>query len=227
MLVTGSSKVVFIDTLSPLLRPLFTLQHYGRWWMVVDEPTFTVSLSPGAPAASGSTPVTPHGVQVGSPSQPAPLLTSTQGKTGPGCHPDFPDADKLNARALEPAFESMLRQAEVCDDVILVIRLQEIHPCQLFAALDRSEERLCDTCKEAFHIHPSLGFKHKRELGRLLTVWNTAKVQRDTKVQIEAVRRAHLHDRCRLDVSDPHVQSEVWKQPPFLSFTGAIELRRL
>ena len=29
-----------------------------------------------------------------------------------------------------------------------------------------------------------------RELGRLLTVWNTARVQRDTKIQIEAVHKA-------------------------------------
>ena len=79
----------------------------------------------------------------------------------------------------------------VCEDVIMAIRLQEIHSRQLFAALDRSEEGFCDTCKEACHIDPSLGFKHKRELGRLLTLWNTAKVQRDTKVQIEAVHKAH------------------------------------
>ena len=62
---------------------------------------------------------------------------------------------------------------------------------QLFVALDRTEEGFCDTCKEAIHVDPSLGFKDKRELGRLLTVWNTAKVQRDTKVHIEAVHKAH------------------------------------
>ena len=73
----------------------------------------------------------------------------------------------------------------------MVIRLQEIHDRQLFVALDRSEEGFCDMCKEAFHIDPSLGFKHKRELGRLSTVWHSAKVERDTKVQIEAVHKAH------------------------------------
>ena len=73
----------------------------------------------------------------------------------------------------------------------MAIRLQEIHSRQLFVALDRTEEGFCDTCKEAFHVDPSLGFKHKRELGRLLTVWNTAKIQRDTKVHIEAVHKAH------------------------------------
>ena len=81
--------------------------------LIVDDPTIAVSTNPGVPAASGSTAVTPLGAQVGSSSQPTPLLPSTQGKTGPGCHPDFTDANKLNARALEPAFESMPRQAEV------------------------------------------------------------------------------------------------------------------
>ena len=47
-------------------------------------------------------------------------------------------------------------------DVIVAIRLQEIHSRQIFAALDRSEEGFCDTCKEAFDVDPSLGFKHER-----------------------------------------------------------------
>ena len=78
-------------------------------------------------------------------------------------HPDFTDADKLNERALAPAFESVLRQVEVCEDVIMAIRLQETHSRHLFAALHRSEEGFCDTCKEAFHVDLSLGFKHERE----------------------------------------------------------------
>ena len=161
--------------------------------MDIEEPVVTLSVNPAAPATTRPTPVTPIALQVGSSSQPAVVVhpSSTWGKTGPGCHPDFTDADKLKARALEPAFESMQRQADVCEDVIMATRLQEIHSRQLFAALDRSEEGFCETCKEAFHIDPSLGFKHKRELGRLLPVWNTAKVQRDTKVQIEAVHKAH------------------------------------
>ena len=138
----------------------------------------------GFRASSGPTPVTPVALQMGSSSQPAVVAhrSSTQGQTGPGCHPDFTDADKLKARALELAFESMLRQAEVCEDVLMAIRLQEFHSRHLFAALDRSEEGFCDTCKEAFHFDPSLG---------LLTVWNTASLQRDTKIQIEAVHKAH------------------------------------
>ena len=118
--------------------------------MDVEEQITKLSVNPGAP-------VTPIAFRMGSSSQPAVVAhpSSTQGKTGPGCHPDFTAADKLNARVLEPAFESMPRQAEVCEDVIIAIRLQEIHYRQLFAALDR------DTCKEAFHIDPSLVFKRE------------------------------------------------------------------
>ena len=154
--------------------------------MDVEEPVISVSIAAGSQATSGA-------VQMGSPTQPAAAARqpSSQGQSGPGCHPDFTEADRLNARALEPAFESMLRQAEVCEDVIMALRLQDIHTRQLLAALNSSEEGFRDTCKEAFHIDPSLGFKHKRELGRLLTVWNAARVQRDTKVQIEAVHKAH------------------------------------
>ena len=199
---------------------------------IVNEPTITrVPLSRGASAASRSTPVTPLGAQVGSSSQPAPLLPSTQGKTGPGCHPDFTDADKLNARALEPAFENMLRQAEVCEYVIMAIRLQEIRSRQLFAALDRSEEVFCDTCKEALHIDPSLPYqaqeRARTSVDRAEHGHGTARHERAERGGAQGTRRCHLHDRGRLDVSDPHVQSEVWKQHPSLSPPGAIVLGRL
>ena len=160
--------------------------------MSFEEQDITITSVPQAVAGvSNPAPVTPVGRQTVSSSQLAGSSTNVAVKSGPGCHPDFTEADKKSARALEPAFESMLRQAEVCEDVIMAIRLQEITSRQLFVALDRTEEGFCDTCKEAFHVDPSLGFKHKRELGRLVMVWNTAKVQRDTKVQIEAVHKAH------------------------------------
>ena len=160
--------------------------------MSFEEQDITITSVPQAVAGvSNIALVTPVGRQTVSSSQLAGSSTNVAVKSGPGCHPDFTEADKKSARALEPAFESMLRQAEVCEDVIMAIRLQEITSRQLFVALDRTEEGFCDTCKEAFHVDPSLGFKHKRELGRLVMVWNTAKVQRDTKVQIEAVHKAH------------------------------------
>ena len=113
-LVTGSSKVVFTDDLASsafhrILR-FSIVACGGDIPVIVDGPTSTAPINPGALAASGSTPVD---AQVGSSSQPAALLPSTQGKTGPGCHPDFTDADKLNARALEPAFESIATEYRI------------------------------------------------------------------------------------------------------------------
>ena len=100
----------------------------------------SVSLNPASSAeATTPGPMTPDVVAARAPQ------ASSEIKKGPGCHLDFTEADKRNARALQPAFESMLREAEVCEDVIMAIRLQEIHNRKLFVALDRSEEGFCDT----------------------------------------------------------------------------------
>ena len=85
----------------------------GNISTIVDESTITISISPGAPIASRSTIVIPLDAQMDSSSQSAPLLPSTQDKTGSGCLTDFIDVDKLNARVLKSAFESMLRQVEM------------------------------------------------------------------------------------------------------------------
>ena len=95
----------------------------------------TVSLNlAGSAGVATPGPVTPDVIAARA------FQSSSEIKKGPGCHPDFTEADRQNARALEPAFESMLRQAEVCQDVIMAIRLQEIHSRQLFVALDRTKE---------------------------------------------------------------------------------------
>ena len=176
--------------------------------------------------------VTPIALQAECSAQPAIVAhpSSTQGKTGPGCRPDFTDADKLNARALEPAFERMLRQAEVCEDVIMTIRLQEIHSRSLFAALDRSEEGFCGTCKAAFYVDPGLVFKHKRELGRLLTVWRRREYNVTRRYKIEVVHKAH-GEPISMIVADGMslirtCQSEVWKQHPSLAPPCTVVLRR-
>ena len=139
--------------------------------MAFEEQDITIT---GIPEAFAGVPNPAPGTPVGRQTAPSLQLAGSSAnvavKSGLGCHPDFTEADKKNARALEPAFESMLRQAEVSEDVIMAIRLQEITSRQLFVALDRTEEGFCDTCKEAFNVDPNLGFKHKRELGRLVMV---------------------------------------------------------
>ena len=47
-----------------------------------------------------------------------------------------------------------------------------------------------DTCK-SFGVDAIHGFPHKRELSKLLTAWDTARVQHETKVQVDSAARAH------------------------------------
>ena len=58
-------------------------------------------------------------------------------------------------------------------------------------ALDTTEEVLRKTCEQAFGIDPSKSFLHKRELAKVVKAWKDAKVHADTKVNYDAVARAH------------------------------------
>ena len=198
--------------------PTYSMAGSGDLPMDIEEPVITVSLNPAGSAEVATPGPVTLDVIASRAFQP-----SSEIKRGPGCHPDFTGADRQNARALEPAFESMPRQAEVCEDVVMAIRLQEIHSRQLFVALDRTEEGFCDTCKEAFHVDPS----------RTRTIVDGVEHSQITKGHESPYRscaqgswRTNLYDYGGLDVVDTYFQGKVREQHSSVTVACPVLLRR-
>ena len=103
----------------------------------------------------------------------------------------FTDEQKAAAQQLDPSQEALLREVNLNEELIMAFRVQEIHDRGLFVALDTSEEGLRKTAEQAFGVDPSKGFVHKRELANIVKARQTAKVQNETKVRVDAVVRAH------------------------------------
>ena len=101
------------------------------------------------------------------------------------------DQQIQNAKPLTPGLESLLRSVDLNESVIMAFRVQEVLDKELFVALDTTEEALRKTCEQAFGIDPSKSFLHKRELAKVVKAWKDAKVHADTKVNYDAVARAH------------------------------------
>ena len=77
------------------------------------------------------------------------------------------------------------------EEVIMAFRCQEVLTSAVFVALDSNEEGLKKTTK-AFGINAeSNDFVHKREMAKLVTAWQQGKIQRETKLKVAAVSRAH------------------------------------
>ena len=110
--------------------------------------------------------------------------------------PSLVTTTSLNAPGSQP--EALLRSVSLCEQLITAFRVQDVADRELFVALDTPEESLRETCKEAFGIDSSKGFAHKRELGKIVTAWNNAKVHNDTKLKLDAVARAHGEPVSRL-----------------------------
>ena len=76
----------------------------------------------------------------------------------------FTDAQIAAAHSLEPAFEHLLRKSMTHESIITTLRVNDIHGRCL---------------------------PHKREFARVVTAWKTANVLAETKLQTDAVARAH------------------------------------
>ena len=101
------------------------------------------------------------------------------------------DQQIQNAKPLTPGLESLLRSVDLNESVIMAFRVQEVLDKELFVALDTTEEAHRKICEQAFCIDPSKSFLHKRELAKVVKAWKDAKVHADTKVNYDAVARAH------------------------------------
>ena len=101
-------------------------------------------------------------------------------------------ADQLaDAPQLEPAFEHLLRNSSVHESVIGTLRVNAITDRDTFVNMFDSEAALKEGASDLGFDLTSGGLPHKREFARVVTSWKTAKVMSETKLQTDAVARAH------------------------------------
>ena len=101
-------------------------------------------------------------------------------------------ADQLaTAPQLEPAFEHLLRNSTVHESIIGVLRINSTTDRDTFVNMFDSEAALKDGASDLGFDLSTGGLPHKREFARVVTSWKTATVMSETKLQTDAVARAH------------------------------------
>ena len=101
-------------------------------------------------------------------------------------------AERLaSAPQLEPAFEHLLRNSKTHESVINTLRVNTITDRDTFVNVFDSGTALKDGASDLGFDLTSGGSPHKREFARVVTAWTTAKIMSETKLQTDAVARAH------------------------------------
>ena len=103
----------------------------------------------------------------------------------------IPAAQLADAPQLEPAFEHLLRNSSVHESVIGTLRVNAITDRDTFVNMFDSEAALKEGASDLGFDLTTGGLPHKREFARVVTSWKTAKVMSETKLQTDAVARAH------------------------------------
>ena len=101
------------------------------------------------------------------------------------------DAQLVDAPQLEPAFGHMLRNSSVHESVISILRANAIVDRDTFVNMYDSESSLKEEAADLGFDLSTGGLPHKREFARIVTAWKTAKVMAETKLQTDAVAKAH------------------------------------
>ena len=101
------------------------------------------------------------------------------------------DAQLVDAPQLEPAFEHMLRNSSVRESVISILRANAIVDRDTFVNMYDSESSLKERAADLGFDLATGGLSHKREFAHIVTAWKTAKVMAETKLQTDAVAKAH------------------------------------
>ena len=93
--------------------------------------------------------------------------------------------------SLEPASEHMLRSSTVHESVISILRVNEVVDRDTFVNMFDTEASLKEGAADLGFNLTTGGLPHKREFARAVTAWKTAKIMAETKLQTDAVARAH------------------------------------
>ena len=86
---------------------------------------------------------------------------------------------------------STLRNSSVHESIISTLRVNAITDRDTFVNMFDSEAALKEGASDLGFDLTSGGLPHKREFARVVTSWKTAKVMSETKLQTDAVARAH------------------------------------
>ena len=111
-------------------------------------------------------------------------------------------ADTDATQPLEPAFENLLRTANLHEDVISALRKEEILDRELFVALDSTEGGLAASAKDAFGVDPSISF------AQLKKVWN------QVNLQVDAIACAHGEPTTTLTCDWVSFKNQFQKKRP-------------
>ena len=103
----------------------------------------------------------------------------------------IPAAQLADAPQLEPAYEHLLRNSSVHESVIGTLRVNAITDRDTFVNMFDSEAALKEGASDLGFDLTMGGLPHKREFARVVTSWKTAKIMSETKLQTDAVARAH------------------------------------
>ena len=96
-----------------------------------------------------------------------------------------------NSPQLEPAFEHLLRNSNVHESIISTLRISAVTDRDTFVNMFDSEAALKDAASDIGFDLTAGCLPHKREFARVVTSWKTAKVMAETKLQTDAVAKAH------------------------------------
>ena len=96
-----------------------------------------------------------------------------------------------NSPPLEPAFEHLLRNATVHESVVHTLRVNAITDRETFVNMFDAEAALKEGASDLGFNLSTGGLPHKREFARVVSAWKTAKIVAETKLQTDAVARAH------------------------------------
>ena len=95
------------------------------------------------------------------------------------------------APQLEPAFEHLLRNSSTHESVINTLRVNEVVDRDTFVNMFDSESSLKDGASDLGFDLTNGGLPRKREFAKVVTAWKTARIMSETKLQTDAVARAH------------------------------------
>ena len=71
---------------------------------------------------------------------------------------------RARAPAMEQALEGILREAEVSDELIMIMRVQGVTKKAMFVSLDTTVEGFSDACSQGFGVNADSGFTDRLEL---------------------------------------------------------------
>ena len=119
-----------------------------------------------------------------------PVTGKEDSKVAPGETVQFSAAELHSSPPFETSFEDLLRSSGIVERVTQNIRAQEITTRPLFVGLTHRRKVFWTRASPLVSM-PSTAFRTKENIPSYSQAWDTARVQHETKVQVDSAARAH------------------------------------